>query len=69
MGITSYCVVSGFFFALVALAHLLRLIFGMSIQVDDFEVPMFVSGVAFVISTGLALWAFRTGRRLDSPKI
>ena len=62
MGIKSYCVVSGFFFSLVALAHLLRVIFGMSIQVDNLEVPIFVSVMAFVISTALALWAFRSYR-------
>lgn len=69
MGHRAYCVVSGFFFSLVALAHLLRIIFGVSFLVDDYEVPMFVSGVGLVFTTGLALWAFRTSRRQDSLEI
>lgn len=62
MGLKEYCVVSGILFSLVALAHLLRIVFGMPVQVDDFEVPMLVSWVGLVVPAGLAIWAFRISR-------
>jgi len=62
MGQKEYCVVSGVLFTLVALAHLLRIVFGMSIQVDGFAVPMLVSWVGLVVPAGLAFWAFRISR-------
>ncbi len=55
----NYCTVSGVLFMLVALAHLLRIANGMSIQVDEYMVPMFVSWIGLVVPTGLAVWAFR----------
>jgi hypothetical protein len=36
----------------------------MSIQVDEYVVPMFVSWIALVVPAGLAFWAFRIS--LDS---
>ena len=67
MGHRVYCVVSGVFFSLVALAHLYRVVFGVVVEVDGFLVPMFVSWVAFVVPAGLAFWAFRvSGSRSDS---
>ena len=57
-----YCILSGVLFALVALAHLFRVVYSVSVQVDGFELPMFVSWVGFVIPAGLAFWAFRLSR-------
>ncbi len=62
MGYKNYCVVSGVLFSLVALAHLFRIIYGMSVQVDDYAVPMYVSWVGLVVPAGLAFWAFRISR-------
>jgi hypothetical protein len=62
MGHKNYCAVSGGLFSLVALGHLLRIVYGMSIQVDEYVVPMFVSWVGFVVPAGLAFWAFRIAR-------
>jgi len=59
MGHKEYCVVSGTLFALVALAHLLRIVYGMSVQVDEYVVPMLVSWVGLIVPAGLAVWAFR----------
>ena len=59
----SYCTVSGVFFALVALAHLIRVIGGMTVQVEAFLVPMWASWIAIVVPTALAIWAFRVARR------
>ncbi len=59
MGHKEYCVVSGTLFALVALAHLLRIVYGMSVQVGEYVVPMLVSWIGLIIPGVLAVWAFR----------
>mgnify|MGYP001817078983 CR=1 FL=1 len=53
-----YPVVSGLLFCFVAIAHLLRIFFGASVQVDDYLVPMAVSYVGFIVPAALAFWAF-----------
>ena len=63
MDYKKYCIFSGILFALVALAHLFRVVYSVSVQVDGSELPMFVSWVGFVIPAGLAVWAFRLSRR------
>lgn len=60
-----YCVVSGTLFALVALAHMLRIVNGMTIQVDEMTVPMLASWIGFIVPTALAVWAFRISRTSD----
>jgi len=57
-----YCTASGLLFSLVALAHLSRLIYGMSVQIEGFAVPMFASWIGFVVPACLAFWAFRIVR-------
>ena len=49
--------------AVVSLAHLLRLIFGVRVTVADNVIPMWVSGVAFVVAGGLAIMLWRSARR------
>ena len=46
-------------FALVALSHLLRLIFGWAMTVQDVSVPMWVSVVGVVVPAGLAIMLYR----------
>lgn len=58
----SYCAVSGALFALVALAHLLRIVNGMSIHVDGVSVPMLASWIGLIVPAILAAWAFRIVR-------
>ena len=62
MNNTNYCLVSGALFTLVALAHLLRIVYGLSIRVEDVVVPMSVSWIGLIVPAGLAIWAFRTMR-------
>lgn len=62
MGQKLYCTVSGGLFSLVALAHLLRLVYGVSIEVDDYEIPMLASWIGFVVPGALAYWAFQMRR-------
>jgi len=57
-----YFLISGVLFALVSIAHLLRIVFGMSVQVDATAVPMAVSWFGFAVPAVLAYWAFRLRR-------
>jgi len=66
MGYRKYCILSGVLFSLVALAHLSRIVYGMSIQVGDYVVPMFVSWIGLAVPAGLAVWAFRISRKSSS---
>jgi hypothetical protein len=47
------------FLVLVALLHLLRLIFGVAITVKDTTVPMWASVIAVIGPGALALWVWR----------
>jgi len=58
-----YELVSGIFFTILALAQLTRAVLGWPVQVDGFTVPIWVSGVAFLIAGSLAMWAFRSAGR------
>ena len=62
MGAKSYCVVSGVLFGLVALAHLLRIVYGMSVEIDAYAVPMLVSWAGFIVPAGLSIWALTLAR-------
>ena len=62
MGHKKYCLVSGAIFSLVALAHLLRIVNGMSIRVNDYAIPMWVSWIGLIVTAGLAFWSFQISR-------
>jgi hypothetical protein len=62
MSAKQYCIISGILFALVSLAHLWRIVGGMSVQIDEYTVPMSISWVGFIVPGALALWAFRLAR-------
>ena len=62
-----YELVSGIVFSIIALAQLARTLLGWPVQVDLFTVPVWASGVAFLITGSLAVWAFRlAGRRFSA---
>ena len=48
--------------ALVAMVHVLRLLFGWSVTINGTDIPMWVSVVAFVITAGLAVGLWRETR-------
>lgn len=58
----SYELVSGFVFAIVALAQLTRVLLGWPVRVDGFFIPIWVSVVAFVITATLSVWGIRAAR-------
>jgi hypothetical protein len=53
-----YTAVSALIFALVAIAHLVRLFKGWKVQVGPFSVSMSLSWTGLVVATGLAIWGF-----------
>jgi hypothetical protein len=57
-----YELVSGIIFTVMAIAQLTRTVLGWPVQVDLFTVPVWLSGVAFLITGGMAIWAFRSAR-------
>lgn len=63
MGYKPYCVASGVVFSLVAIAHLLRIVNGLTIQVGDFAVPMLASWFGLIVPAALAVWAFRIAQK------
>ncbi|MEK6581227.1 MAG: hypothetical protein AABY50_06045 [Nitrospirota bacterium] len=49
-------------FSLVAVLHLLRLIFGWEVIVSGFTVPVWFSAIGFIIAAGLAFLLWRENR-------
>lgn len=57
-----YELVSGIIFTVIAFVQLLRTVLGWPVQVDLFTVPVWLSGVAFLITGAMAVWAFRSAK-------
>ncbi len=55
-------IVAGFVFALVAIAHLSRLIYHFPITIDTIFVPYWINVVGLIISLALAYWMFITAK-------
>ena len=49
--------------AAVSLAHLLRMLVGVQVTVADRLIPLWMSGVVFVVAGGLAIILWREGRK------
>ena len=54
----SYALISALIFALVAVAHVLRLVNRWTVAIGPYNVPMNVSRYALVVSALLAIWGF-----------
>ena len=54
----SYAVVSALIFAVVAIAHVVRLIKGWKVEIGPYNVSMNVSWVAVVVAALIAIWGF-----------
>lgn len=63
MNAKNYCTISGVLFSLVAIAHLLRIVYGSAILVDDYAVPMLASWIGLLVPATLAIWALRLSRQ------
>ena len=58
-----YELISGIVFTIVALAQLTRTLLGWPVQIAGLSVPLWPSGLAFLITGSLAVWAFRSAAR------
>lgn len=61
-----YAQVSSVFFAIIAVAHLVRLVLKVPVQVADLSIPIWSSIGGFVLTAGLAVWGFRVAGRNPS---
>jgi hypothetical protein len=62
MGYRNYCIISGALFLMVAVAHLLRIIYAMPVQVDNIAIPLTASWIGLIVTAALAAWAVRLYR-------
>lgn len=54
-----YLVISGIIFCLVAILHLVRVLFSIPVQIGNWETPFWISWVGFIAAAILCIWAFR----------
>jgi hypothetical protein len=50
-------------FAIFSLAHLWRLFQHIDVRIGGYEVPMWFSGVAFVLAGALSIWLWTLSKR------
>ena len=63
MNARSYCIVSAVIFALVALAHAVRLLRHWSLQLGSVVIPPEASWIGLAVAVVLCLWGLRAARR------
>jgi hypothetical protein len=59
---SKYAFVSGVLFGIVAVLQAVRALNQWPVHVGTFEVPVWASWVAMVVTGSLCVWAFRSGR-------
>ena len=57
-----YMTVTAALFLVVAIAHLLRIIFGWQVEIGRLSIPFWVSWLAVLVAAGLAYFGFRQHR-------
>lgn len=57
-----YVQVSGTFFAVIAVAQLTRAGMRWPVQIAGLDIPVWASVCAFVVTSILAIWAFRSAK-------
>lgn len=65
---TAYNTITAVLFLVVALLHLLRVIFGWSAQIGGVTVPMWASWLALVVAAALTYFGFRQNVRSGGAK-
>jgi hypothetical protein len=56
-----YVQISGLLFTVLALVQLTRLVLRWPVQVAGVSIPVWISGIAFLILGSFAIWALRAG--------
>ena len=59
----TYNTLTAALFLIIAVAHLLRIIFGWPAQIGGLDIPVWVSWVALVVAGALAYFGFRQNTR------
>ena len=55
--------IASLIFALMVLAHLLRLILRVAVVVGHHTIPMWTSGVAIVVAGALSIWLWKLSKK------
>ncbi len=58
----TFTVVSIIVFSLIAILQLIRFVLGWEVSVNGVTIPVWVSGIAFIVSGGLAVMLWRENR-------
>ena len=58
MSTKAYLIVTGIIFVIVAVLHLLRLIYQWPAEIGAFSMPMWLSCAALFVASVLFIWAF-----------
>jgi uncharacterized protein YacL len=65
---TVYNTITAVLFLVVALLHLLRIIFGWPAQIGNLSIPMWASWLALIVTAALAYLGFRQNARSGGAK-
>jgi branched-subunit amino acid transport protein len=71
MGTKSYLIVTGVIFGVIAVVHLLRLIYGWPAQIGEWTMPLWLSWVGVLIAGALCAWSIylvRKGKGATAPR-
>jgi hypothetical protein len=60
---TAYNTITAVLFLIIAVLHLLRIIFGWAAQIGGLDVPIWASWLALIVSGALAYFGFRQNAR------
>lgn len=58
-----YAVVSGVLFGVIAVVQALRALYQWPVQVGDFDMPVWASWIALIVSGSMCIWAFRCDKK------
>jgi len=62
-----YNIVTASLFLIIAVLHLLRIIFGWPARIGGLDIPLWLSWVALLVTGALAWFGFRRWRRRRRP--
>lgn len=63
----AYLWTSGLVFGAVTVAHILRLVYGLPIQIGTWTVPLDFSGIGAVVAGALCAWGLTLAARRTGP--
>ncbi len=61
----AYLLVTRTLFAIIALFHITRIFTHWSAVIADWTVPLWLSGLGFILAGGLTVWSAQLSRRLS----